>query len=118
MLSRLVFSGVMERYPTLKIISHHLGGGMIPFFWGRILETYAPEKQQGLIGRVLPKPLLDYFSLFYYDTAVGGMLPLSAVPMTYLERITSFLRPMPPMVRREGKVDFKPIPVQSRPWFF
>jgi aminocarboxymuconate-semialdehyde decarboxylase len=72
MLSRLVFSGVMERYPTLKIISHHLGGGMIPFFWGRILETYAPEKQQRLIGRVLPKPLLDYFSLFYYDTAVGG----------------------------------------------
>ena len=72
MLSRLVFSGVMERHPTLKIVSHHLGGGMIPFFWGRILETYAPEKQKKLIGRVMPKPLFDYFSLFYYDTAVGG----------------------------------------------
>ena len=71
-LSRLVFSGVMERHPTLKIMSHHLGGGMIPFFWGRILETYAPEKQERLIGRVMPKPLFDYFSLFYYDTAVGG----------------------------------------------
>ncbi|MFH1490677.1 MAG: amidohydrolase family protein, partial [Pseudomonadota bacterium] len=40
-LSRLVFSGTFERFPTLKIVSHHLGGG-IPFFWGRIEETYAP----------------------------------------------------------------------------
>jgi len=71
-LSRLVFSGVMERYPYLKIVSHHLGGGMVPFFWGRITETYAPEKQESILGRVMPRPLLDYFSLFYYDTAVGG----------------------------------------------
>ena len=75
-LSRLVFSGVMERYPTLKIVSHHLGGG-IPFWWGRIMETYDPLNQgklrgTGGIGRVLPKPLFDYFSLFYYDTAIGG----------------------------------------------
>lgn len=74
MLSRLVFSGVMERYPTLKVVSHHLGGG-IPFFWGRITETYNPAVQEKLIGRVLPKPLFDYFSLFYYDTAVGGSAP-------------------------------------------
>ncbi|GAG49468.1 unnamed protein product, partial [marine sediment metagenome] len=74
-LSRLVFSGIMERYPTLKVVSHHLGGGMIPFFWGRINETYAPENQQKTIGRVLPKPLSDYFSRFYYDTAVGGSAP-------------------------------------------
>lgn len=72
MLSRLVFSGIMERYPTLKIVNHHLGGGMIPFFWGRINETYPPEDQQHKIGKVMPKPLFDYFSLFYYDTAVGG----------------------------------------------
>jgi len=57
-LSRLVFSGIMDRYPTLKIISHHLGGGMIPFFWGRINETYAPENQERLLGRVLPRPHL------------------------------------------------------------
>jgi aminocarboxymuconate-semialdehyde decarboxylase len=70
-LSRLVFSGVLERHPALKIVSHHLGGGT-PFFWGRIQETYAPEKQEKLIGRKLPKSLYDLFSLFYYDTAVGG----------------------------------------------
>lgn len=70
-LCRLVFSGIMERYPNLKILSHHLGG-MIPFFWGRLNETYAPELQEKAIGKVLPAPLIDYFSLFYYDTAVGG----------------------------------------------
>jgi predicted TIM-barrel fold metal-dependent hydrolase len=74
-LARLVFSGIMERYPNLKIVSHHLGGGMIPFFMGRTLETYEPQNQKdhykGMI-KDLPKPLFDYFALFYYDTAVGG----------------------------------------------
>ncbi len=71
-LSRLVFSGMMERYPTLKIVSHHLGGGMVPFYMGRINETYARERQKDLFGQTLPKPLIEYYSLFYYDTAVGG----------------------------------------------
>ena len=78
MLSRLVFSGIMERYPTLKIVSHHLGGGMIPFFWGRINETYHPSNQGILpqvIKPVMTKPPIEYFSLFYYDTAVGGSAP-------------------------------------------
>ncbi len=74
-LSRLVFSGIMERHDTLKVVSHHLGGGMVPFFLGRINETYTQANQQRLIGRVLPKSLSDYFSLFYYDTAVGGSAP-------------------------------------------
>jgi predicted TIM-barrel fold metal-dependent hydrolase len=67
-LARIVFSGLMERYPNLKVVGHHLGGGL-PFFWGRTSETYNDEK-----GKVvdLPKPLFDYFSKFYYDTAVGG----------------------------------------------
>jgi aminocarboxymuconate-semialdehyde decarboxylase len=79
-LSRLVFSGTLERFPTLKIVSHHLGGG-IPFFWGRIEETYAPEKQEKLLGRKISKPLHDLFSLIYYDTAVGGSA--SAIKCAY-----------------------------------
>jgi aminocarboxymuconate-semialdehyde decarboxylase len=74
-LSRLVFSGIMDRYPTLKVVSHHLGGGMIPFFMGRINETYDQDSQEKFFGRVLPRPLSDYFSRFYYDTAVGGSAP-------------------------------------------
>jgi aminocarboxymuconate-semialdehyde decarboxylase len=71
-LSRLVFSGIMEQYPNLKIVSHHLGGGIIPFLFGRIEESYPPENQERLLGRVLSKPLKELFGRFYYDTAVGG----------------------------------------------
>ena len=70
-LSRLVFSGTLEAHSNLKIVSHHLGGG-IPFLWGRIEETYAPDKQEKLLGRKLKKSLRELFSLVYYDTAVGG----------------------------------------------
>jgi aminocarboxymuconate-semialdehyde decarboxylase len=71
-LSRLVFSGIMERNPSLKVANHHLGGGMIPFFFpGRISEIYNPSQQERIIGQVLPRPIFDYFSRFYYDTAVG-----------------------------------------------
>ncbi|MBW1799924.1 MAG: amidohydrolase family protein, partial [Deltaproteobacteria bacterium] len=60
-LSRLVFSETMDRFPNLKIISHHLGGAL-PFFWGRIEETYVTGRQDALIGKVMRKPLYDYFS--------------------------------------------------------
>src|SRR2546430_14181088 len=34
-LARLVFSGIMDRFPNLKVITHHLGG-IIPYFEGRV----------------------------------------------------------------------------------
>jgi aminocarboxymuconate-semialdehyde decarboxylase len=34
-MARIVFSGVLERYPTLKLLIHH-GGGMVPHFSGRV----------------------------------------------------------------------------------
>ena len=69
-LCRIVFSGLLDRYPDLKIVTH-MGGGL-PFYWGRLNETYHPAQQARTIGRVLPKPLIDYFSKFYYDIAIGG----------------------------------------------
>lgn len=74
-LARLVFSGIMEKHPKLKVVSHHLGGGLIPFFMGRTLETYENERQQEMLGKTLKRPLKEYFGLFYYDTAVGGHPP-------------------------------------------
>lgn len=77
-LSRLVFSGIMEECQNLKIVSHHLGG-MLPFFMGRVNETYEGKKKAPMKGdqqekarSKLSRPLLDYFKMFYYDTAVGG----------------------------------------------
>lgn len=69
-LSHLVFSGIMEQLPDLKIVTHHLGG-MIPFYWGRIEESYVQEMAKRT-GVELKKPLKDYFGKFYYDTAVGN----------------------------------------------
>ncbi len=71
-LARMVFTGLMERHPQLKIVSHHLGGGMIPFFMGRIVESNDPSGSTEHDIASLPKPLIEYFRLFYYDTAVGG----------------------------------------------
>ena len=51
---------------------------MIPFFWGRINETYDPSNR-GILPQanksVITKPPIEYFSRFYYDTAVGGSAP-------------------------------------------
>ena len=75
-LSRLVFAGHLERYPTLRIIGHH-GGGVIPQFSGRLgryLEVWGPEldAELGIALGTLTKPLLDYFRMFYVDTALNG----------------------------------------------
>lgn len=75
-LSRLVFAGHLERYPTLRIVAHH-GGGMIPHFSGRIgpyLERVGPRLDESL-GMALPslsKPPIEYFKMFYVDTALFG----------------------------------------------
>jgi aminocarboxymuconate-semialdehyde decarboxylase len=63
-------------------VNHH-GGGLIPFFFGRINETYldhndeayVKQSEQGQTELVLAKPLIDYFSRFYVDTAIGGSIP-------------------------------------------
>jgi aminocarboxymuconate-semialdehyde decarboxylase len=75
-LSRLVFAGVLERYPALRVIGHH-GGGMIPHFSGRLgryLEVWGPRIDPEFSAALqhLKKPLLTYFRMFYVDTALNG----------------------------------------------
>src|SRR5947208_4470226 len=38
-LARFVFSGIMDTYPGLKIIAHHLGG-VIPYLEGRVAHSF------------------------------------------------------------------------------
>ena len=74
---RLAFSGLFDRYPNLKIITHHLGG-MIPFYDGRIgpgLDVLGQRTLDEDYSRVLPslkRPHLDYMRDFYADTAMFG----------------------------------------------
>ncbi len=68
-MARLVFSGVLEKYPNLKFITHHCGG-MIPAFYKRV-ALVPPGMKTGDIAP-LTKPPLEYFKRFYADTVMGG----------------------------------------------
>jgi predicted TIM-barrel fold metal-dependent hydrolase len=73
-MARLAFGGVMERFPRLKIVTHH-AGGMIPFFHKRIgLSWDFNERLMGYErdGQTLTRRPLDYYRSFYCDTAIQG----------------------------------------------
>ena len=38
-MTRIVFSGLFERFPDLKVVTHH-GGGMVSFYEQRIVQHY------------------------------------------------------------------------------
>jgi aminocarboxymuconate-semialdehyde decarboxylase len=68
-MARLVFSGILEKFSTLKFITHHCGA-MIPFFYKRVLLVReGPEPGK---GTALTQPALEYFKKFYADTVLGG----------------------------------------------
>jgi aminocarboxymuconate-semialdehyde decarboxylase len=76
-MARMVFSGLFDRHPDIRILTHH-GGGTIPQLAGRVaggwdqLGARTPEDQQEDVENTLQKRPLDYFKLFYVDTALFG----------------------------------------------
>ncbi len=76
-MAHLVFSGLFDHHPDLKIITHHMGG-MIPYFEGRVgpgwdqLGTRTSDEDYTLLLKKLKRRPLDYFRLFYADTALFG----------------------------------------------
>ena len=72
-ITRLVFSGVLEKYPNLKLVTHHCGG-MVPFLEERIKGAYdhAEMLRGARYKEGLTKAPIDHFKAFYYDTAVYG----------------------------------------------
>lgn len=76
-MTRLALSGVFEKYPGLKIIAHHCGA-MVPFFGERIRTTFLTFEKFGIpvkFEQRLTKPPVDYYRMFYADTATNGSLP-------------------------------------------
>jgi aminocarboxymuconate-semialdehyde decarboxylase len=76
-MARLAFGGVLERYPSLKIVTHH-AGGLIPFFHKRIeLSWDFNVERMGYQydGQTLTRAPLDYYRMFYCDTAIQGNTP-------------------------------------------
>jgi predicted TIM-barrel fold metal-dependent hydrolase len=76
-MARLVFSGLFDRHPGIKIITHHLGG-MIPYYDGRVgpglqvLGARTSDEDYSQVLSSLKRPHLDYFREFYGDTALFG----------------------------------------------
>jgi len=76
-MARLVFSGMLEKLPNLKIITHHLGA-MAPFFDERIgygmdqLGTRTSDEDYTVILKRMGRRPVDFFRMFYADTSVNG----------------------------------------------
>jgi aminocarboxymuconate-semialdehyde decarboxylase len=74
-MTRLVFSGILERYPNLKIVTHHCGG-MVPYYAQRIIQHHYLPGNRGTEHKYnLPKDPIDYYKMFYNDTAIHGNTP-------------------------------------------
>jgi aminocarboxymuconate-semialdehyde decarboxylase len=77
-LSRFIFSKIMDTYPNLKIVSHHLGG-VIPYLEGRIGHSFdqmgarTSDEDYEALRKSLKKRPFDYFKDFYADTAIEGV---------------------------------------------
>ena len=76
-MTRLVFSGLFDEHPGLKVITHHFGG-MIPFFSGKIKLGFSQiffgtRDENPLASKCkLKRPPVDYFKMLHADTATNG----------------------------------------------
>lgn len=64
-LSHLIFSGVFDRYPRLKVCAVH-GGGYFPAYIGRFDHGYRVRPESGAMKR----PPSEYLGRIYFDTVV------------------------------------------------
>ena len=76
-MQRLVFSGLFDRLPGIRILAHHLGA-MIPYFEGRVgygldqLGARTADEDYGALLKSMPHRPIEYFRMFWADTAVFG----------------------------------------------
>ena len=73
---RLVFGGVMEKFPRLKFIIHHCGA-MVPFFSERIQNHYNQSEMRNRTNFTagLTEFPVEYFRRFFADTSLIGNTP-------------------------------------------
>jgi len=72
---RLIFGGVIDRFPSLRIVTHHLGA-MFPYFSRRVEQNF-----RKFLKDKLPRPLSEYWGNIYGDSALDGTDP--AYPCGY-----------------------------------
>jgi aminocarboxymuconate-semialdehyde decarboxylase len=75
--TRLIFSGIYDELPNLKIITHHMGG-MVPFYAGKIDlgfdQIFHGKTDENPVARKagLKKRPAEYYRMLYADTSVNG----------------------------------------------
>ena len=72
-MTRIIFGGILDKYPNLKIVTHHCGG-MVSFYAGRIYQHYGNQSQRRNLTNITRTPL-EYYKMFYNDTAIHGNTP-------------------------------------------
>lgn len=95
-MTRLVFSGVLEKYPEVKILTHHFGG-MVSFLERRIDGLYDMHEQlmgQKYSQNITRRPI-DYYRLFYCDTAYGSASGLACASSFFGTNHLLFATDMP-----------------------
>jgi aminocarboxymuconate-semialdehyde decarboxylase len=65
-ISSLMYDGVLESFPKLKVCISH-GGGYMPYYMGRIDRNYV-EKANTRVN--MSKPPIDYLRMLYFDSCV------------------------------------------------
>ncbi|HEY2137684.1 MAG TPA: amidohydrolase family protein [Xanthobacteraceae bacterium] len=72
---RIVFSGVFERYPGIRIITHH-HGGFVPYYAGGMTGSWGAGEEEGTqVSDAVARPYIDHFKKFYCDTACKDFVP-------------------------------------------
>ncbi len=127
-MARIVFAGLFDRFPNLKIITHHMGA-MAPYFEGRLgpgmdqLGARTSDEDYTLVLKRLRKRPLDYFRMFYADTALFGAYDATVCGLSFfgVDRVlfasdSPFDPEKGPMYIRETikVIDRLPISVEER----
>jgi aminocarboxymuconate-semialdehyde decarboxylase len=87
-MARFVFSGIFDTCPGIKIITHHMGA-MIPYFEGRVgygwdaLGSRTSDVDYVSLLKSMKKRPIDYFRMFYADTALFGAGPATQCGMAF-----------------------------------
>jgi len=72
---RIVMSGVFDRHPRLRVVTHH-HGAFIPLLAPRLRNVWPTMEILGLpMPTKISKPYIDHFRNFYCDTAASGFAP-------------------------------------------
>jgi aminocarboxymuconate-semialdehyde decarboxylase len=88
-MARLVFSGIFDSCPGIKIVTHHMGA-MIPYFEGRVGYGWdvlgsrtSDVDYQSIVRAMKPERPVDYFRKFYADTALFGAGPATECGLAF-----------------------------------